>query len=101
MFWAYWGDITSYWNLNFNLESVLVDDSTKDLPFEDVFPIKSRVPMLDYHFNKVFHYKQSILGVFPLFLVQHPHYFWVSAIRFPVTELFRPWPLGLGTSAWH
>ncbi len=25
------------------------------------------------HFNRVFHYKPSILGVFPLFFVQHPY----------------------------
>ena len=25
------------------------------------------------HFNRVFHYKPSILGFFPLFLVQHPY----------------------------
>ena len=32
-----------------------------------------KTPKLIIHFNRVFHYKPSILGVFPLFLVQHPN----------------------------
>ncbi len=36
-------------------------------------------PPKSSHLNKVFHYKPSILGVFPLFLVQHPYCWWLKS----------------------
>jgi len=61
-----------------------------------VFP-KIRVPP-NHQFNKVFHYKPSILGVFPLFLVQHPykHHFLVAA-----SESIRFFCLSLHESTHH